>query len=62
MRLLSLILSLAAIVWVMYQASGGGETTTMIPESHMEAMHNARGLEQSLQDTARQRLEELDQQ
>jgi len=62
MRLLGLILALAAITWVLYQASGGGEAETMIPEGHQEALEKAQGVEQTLMESSKRQLEELDKQ
>jgi len=62
MRLLGLILALAAITWVLYQASGGGEAETMIPEGHQEALEKAQGVEQTLMESSKKQLEELDKQ
>ncbi|MDH3995040.1 MAG: hypothetical protein OEV47_19120 [Gammaproteobacteria bacterium] len=60
MRLIGLILSLAAIVWVLFQASGGKDSEDIIPEGHKQAMQKAESVEQTLQNTAQQRLQELD--
>jgi len=60
MRLIGLILSLAAIVWVLFQASGGNDSDDIIPEGHKQAMQKAESVEQTLQNTAQQRLQELD--
>ena len=60
MRLIGLILSLAAIVWVLFQASGGNDSDDIIPEGHKQAMQKAENVEQTLQNTAQQRLQELD--
>ena len=50
MRLIGLILSLAAIAWVLYQAAGGDEAETAIPVEYQKSLDTARGVEQSLQD------------
>ena len=51
MRLIGLVLSLAAIVWALYQLAGGDDAETVIPVEHQRALDTARGLEQSMQDT-----------
>lgn len=61
MRLLGMILALAAIGWLLYQASGGGRSEGVIPEGYQQSMEKARGVEQTVQDAARRQLEELDQ-
>lgn len=60
MRLIGLILSLGAIVWVLYQLAGGGEAKTIIPVEHQRALDTAKGVEQSLQDASRKRMEEAE--
>ena len=60
MRLLGMILALGAIVWVLLQASGGGEGDGVIPQSYLQSMDKAQDVELNLQDTAQQRLQELD--
>jgi len=60
MRLIGLVLSLAAIVWVLYQLSGGDDTETIIPVEHQRALDTAKGLEQSMQDAAKKSMEEAE--
>lgn len=60
MRLIGLILSLGAIMWVLYQASGGGKSETIIPEEHIQAMEKAENLEQSLQDATQLQMKKID--
>ena len=62
MRLMGLILSLAAICWVLYQAAGGGEAKTVIPVEQQKALETAKGLEQSMQDAAQKSMEEAEKQ
>jgi len=62
MRLLGLILALAAITWVLYQASGGGEAETMIPVGHQEALEKAQGVEQELMETTKNKMQEMEDQ
>ncbi len=57
MRLLGLILSLGAIVWVLYQAAGGKDAETVIPESYQESMKDAKSVEQALQDSLIERMD-----
>ena len=60
MRLISMILSLGAIMWVLYQMSGGEDTEGIIPEEHIQSMEKASGVEQTVQDAAQQRLKSID--
>ena len=60
MRLISMILSLGAIMWVLYQMSGGDDTEGIIPEEHIQSMEKANGVEQTVQDAAQQRLKSID--
>ncbi len=60
MRLIGLVLSLGAIMWVLYQASGGGKSETIIPQEHIQAMEKAEGVEQSLQEAAQLQMEKID--
>lgn len=62
MRFIGLILALGAIGWVLYQASGGDEGDGAIPQAYQDSMNKAESVEQTLQDSAQQRLRELDQQ
>ena len=61
MRMLGMLLALAAIGWVLYSASGGGKNDTIIPEGHQQALEKAEGVEQLMQDTAEKRLDDIDQ-
>lgn len=60
MRLIGLILSLGAISWVLYQAAGGGEAETVIPQGHLQALDKAKGVEQTLMDATQKRMQELE--
>lgn len=60
MRLIGLVISLALIMWVLFNASGGGKSETIIPQEHIKAMEKAESVEQTLQDAAQLRLQELD--
>ncbi len=62
MRFIGIILALGAIGWVLYQASGGKEGDGAIPESYQQSMKKAEGVEQTVQDAAQQRLQNLDEQ
>jgi len=62
MRILGLILALGAITWVLYQASGGGEAETMIPEGHQQALEKAQGVEDTLMESSKKQLQEWDEQ
>jgi hypothetical protein len=61
MRLIGIILALGAIGWVLYQASGGREGEGAIPEGYQQSVDKAQNVEQTVQDAAQQRLQELDQ-
>ncbi len=61
MRLIGIILALGAIGWVLYQDSGGREGEGAIPEGYQQSMDKAQNVEQTVQDAAQQRLQELDQ-
>jgi preprotein translocase subunit SecG len=60
MRFIGLILSLGAITWVLYQASGGGEAETIIPEGHQQALDKAKGVEQTLMDATQKKMQALE--
>ena len=38
MRLLGMLLALAAIGWVLYTASGGGKNETIVPEAYQQSL------------------------
>ena len=61
MRFIGLILTLGAIGWVLYQASGGKDGDGAVPESYQQSMEKAEAVEQTMQDAAQQRLQDLDQ-
>ena len=56
MRLIGMILALAAIGWVLYQASGGKQGDGAIPQGYQQSLEKAEGVEQTVQDAAQQRL------
>lgn len=60
MRLLGMILALGAIGWVLYNASGGGEAESIIPESYQQSLDKAKGVQSMVNDSAEQRLQSLD--
>ena len=60
MRLLGMILALGAIGWVLYNASGGGEAESIIPESYQQSLDKAKGVESMVKDSADQRLQSLE--
>ncbi len=60
MRLLGMILALGAMGWVLYNASGGGEAETIIPESYQQSLEKAQGVEGMVKDAAEQRLDSLE--
>lgn len=60
MRLLGMLLALAAIGWVLYTASGKGKNDSIVPEPYQQSIEKAEGVEQMVNDAARQRLEDAD--
>ena len=60
MRLLSMIISLGAIMWVLFQMAGGDDADGIIPEEHIQSMEKAKSVEQTVQDAAAQRLKDID--
>jgi len=60
MRLIGMILALGAIGWVLYQASGGKEGDGAIPESYQQSLKKAEAVEQTVQEAAQLRLQEMD--
>ena len=60
MRLIGLVLSLGAIMWVMYQMAGGEDADGIISQEQQRSMKKAEGVEQTLQDAAQLRMRELD--
>ena len=57
MRVIGMMLSLGAIMWVLYQSAGGGEAETVIPEGQQAALNKAKDLESSMQTALEQRME-----
>ena len=60
MRLLGLILALAAIGWVMYKASGGKDATSAIPTGYQESMEKAREVEQTVKEASQKEIPTLE--
>jgi hypothetical protein len=60
MRLISLVVSLGAIMWVLYQIAGGDDAEGIVSQEHLQSMEKARSVEQTVQDAAQQRMKELD--
>ncbi|NND66529.1 MAG: hypothetical protein HKN19_02980 [Halioglobus sp.] len=60
MRLIGMILSLGAIMWLLYQAAGGGEAETIIPEEQRAALKKAENLESSMQSALEKRMQDED--
>ena len=50
MRIIGMILSLGAVMWVLYQSAGGGDAETVIPEGQQAALDKAKNLESSMQE------------
>jgi hypothetical protein len=60
MRLLGMLLALGAMGCVLYNASGSGESDTIIPESYQQSLDKAQGVEEMVKDAAEQRLDSLE--
>ena len=60
MRLLGLVVALAAIGWLFFKSSGGDESSGAIPEPYQESLDRARAVEQTLENSARQTVRTLD--
>jgi len=60
MRLLGMLLALGAMGWVLYNASGSGESDTIIPESYQQSLDKSQGVEEMVKDAAEQRLDSLE--
>lgn len=59
MRIIGMILALAAIGWVMFQASGGGDSENILPADYEQSLNKAEAVEKTVQDAASQRLQAL---
>jgi hypothetical protein len=57
-----MILALAAIGWVIMQGSSGEGEKGALPQGYQQPLEEARGLEQSVLDSAEDRLKALDEQ
>ena len=57
MRIIGMILSLGAVMWVLYQSAGGGDAETVIPEGQQAALDKAKNLESSMQSALEKRME-----
>ena len=60
MRFIGLILALGAIAWVLYQASGGDHSETVLSEGHQQALEKAEGVEETVMDATQKRMEALE--
>jgi hypothetical protein len=60
MRLLVIILALGIIGWMFYTTYGGNDAETAIPTEYQRSLDKAGSLEESLQESADQRLRDLD--
>jgi hypothetical protein len=61
MRLVGMILALAAIVWVLYQMAGGGEAETVIPVEYQQSLNKAQDVEQTLKDATQKSMQKAEQ-
>ncbi|MFK7976195.1 MAG: hypothetical protein AB8C02_08660 [Halioglobus sp.] len=57
MRLIGMILALGVILWVMLEASGGGNSDSVIAAGHQDAMEKAQSVESALQGAAQRNLQ-----
>ena len=62
MRFIGMILALGAIGWVLYQASGGKDSESAIPESYQQSMQKAEDVEKTVQDAVQHQMQEIDEQ
>ena len=62
MRLVGTLLALAAIGWVIFQASGGGGGKGAVPEGYQQSLEKAEAIEQTVQDAAQESLQQLEDQ
>lgn len=60
MRLMGMILALGAIGWMLYNAAGGGEAESIIPESYQQSLDKANSVESMVKDAAENRLDSLE--
>ncbi len=60
MRFIGLILALGAIAWVLYQASGGGDSETVLSEGHQQALEKAEGVEETVMDATQKKIDALE--
>jgi hypothetical protein len=60
MRLIIVLLALGAIGWMFLQASGPEQGDGALPAGYQDSLEKARDLEQSVQDAADNRLQNLD--
>lgn len=57
MRLLGMVLALGVIVWVMVQASGGGQSESVVSQGQQQALDKAQRLESKLQTATEHNLQ-----
>lgn len=60
MRLILLLLALGAVGWVLYQVSGGGKAESVIPAGYQQSLEKAHGVEQTIQEAAELRLQQVE--
>ena len=60
MKILGLVFSLGAILWVMLQVTGGEDAQSVIPEGHQTALKKAESVEQQLQETMQKKIGTLE--
>ena len=60
MRMIGMLLALAAITWTLYQLAGGDEAETAIPEPYQRSLEKAQGVEKTMQEMTEQRLKGLE--
>lgn len=55
-----MILALGAIGWVLYNASGGKDSTSAIPTGYQQSLEKAQGVEQTVNDAAKVEIPALE--
>lgn len=60
MRLLGMILALAAIGWVLYTASGGDDATGVIPAGYQDALEKAQTVEETVNESVKIKIPALE--
>ena len=62
MRLIGLMLGLAAIGWLLFSAADGDDSEGVIPEGYQQSLKKAEGVEKTVQEAAQRSLQDLEKQ